>query len=355
LKTLADTVYNDGERAMQRASDQSQADWGGGGGDAFRRRLKDMRGGAQELDDRLTSFSTALSDFANILTAVKTKMGQARDIAEQGGLKANDDWIVDPDPSAADADQLRQAAAFRKAFDIANGARLDEGAAHDALEKACGESESELQELEKKAFWITLDSGARTVEGAVGQARKWWDVADENDKSLAKLEANIAKAIADGVPFPEDMAARATFESEQAGQAAKNAMENNAKLVLGEVGKDGKPLFGPLANAVSKSPASFFPEGSTAAEIAERFPYVGTAIAAADTGLEIAHAPNADDAAKDFAKGGASFGLGTDAFAATMAVAEGSFGWEAGPASAAAVAAAVGVGFGVDWVVDQIW
>lgn len=353
LDALSNVIYNSGERALQAASSQSQKDWGGGGGDRFRDTIGKMTDGAKELSTHVEDLSKALKKFADDLTAVKSKMTQARGIAGAGGLQTNDDWIADPDPAASDVDKLKQAKAYGDASGIADEARTLEKTAHTELDKACADEGKEAEELNLKPYWIAADAAHRYVEGAVSGARKWSKAADEIGNTLKDLRANIDRAAKAGVPFPDDMAAAAVNRGETALATAEANAASNARLVLGLDGTTAASVA--AANpATSLANTKFaFPEGSVMGKLAEKLPYVGVAIAAGDAGTEMWQHP--DEAAKIAATSTTSYAAGAAGFWATEATAEAVGGWEGGPVTAVGVPVAVAAAWGAGWAAEKVW
>jgi uncharacterized protein YukE len=351
LDQLSGVVYNDGERVLQTASTQSVQDWIGPAGDAFRKAVGRQRDKAQDLSTNIETLGKAIRQFADDLTTVKTRMSQAREAASTGGLKVNDDYVDDPD-ATDDAGKLKQTNAYNAALSFANEARKIEKDAHDALDKACDAEGKEAEDFTVKITCLVLDAGHKYIENAVEQARRWSKLAEDTKGSIDSMLDAIARAKAAGVPFPEETAQAALRESADAVEQDIAHQAGNAALILGKTD-------GAVAAAATASPASTFasafPEGSTMAKIAEKFPYVGVGLQAVDTGSEMWRAKNPDEIAHAGVRGVASYAAGDAAFGATLGIAEGALGWEGGPVTTVGVLAAVGAAYGVGKLIDWAW
>jgi len=357
LHTVSTAVYDDGERSIGAARSQSESDWQGGAnsaGERFRESLTNMSDGAKDLSTSIETLSKALTTFADDLTTIKTRLGQARTTAEQGGLQTNDDWILGPDAHASDADRARQTGAYKAASSLVQDARNLEKGAHTALDAAAAAAVGEEEKFEAEKYWLAADTVDRTIETAVDQAKKWTEAAEERSKYLTDLKAGIQHAKDIGVPFPDDMAEQAVKNGEQAAEQSERTMTANAGLVLNQ--QDSK-----VANAFTRNMADDFPKllpkGSTVAALAEKVPYLGAAITAGQTIYDVADGANHGDIPKTVTKdvGGAVVGTAVTSTILAAAPEAWAASWGGGPVTAAAVGVGIVASLGVGWAVDHWW
>lgn len=133
VRTTVSAAEGDLRRAVSAA-----ASWQGRAGASFETRAEAAGRDLAELGDRIRGLERALEDFAGELTAVASRMAQARSAGVAGGVAVSGESLVRPlaatglTPSEADAHQ-RKVDAWNEAVEIATGARTKEREAHQRL------------------------------------------------------------------------------------------------------------------------------------------------------------------------------------------------------------------------------
>ncbi|MBL0749817.1 WXG100 family type VII secretion target [Nocardioides baculatus] len=143
-RTTITTAVDDVRRAARTAST-----WEGRAGIAFETRVEGAVKDLRELDRRLETLGTALTHFAGELTAVESKMAEARSVGVAGGVRTSGESLVRPAAPATDAtpDQVTAhndvVTAWNEAVEIADAARTKEQEAHqhlgDGIKKSTGD------------------------------------------------------------------------------------------------------------------------------------------------------------------------------------------------------------------------
>ncbi len=142
-RTTVTTGVEDVRRAVRTAGT-----WQGQAGDAFEVRVdaavKDLR----ELDKRLESLGSALTDFAGELDVVRSRMAHARSVGVAGGVRTSGESLVRPEaPTDATPAQVTAhndvVKAWNEAVEVADAARTKEQEAHkrlgDGVKKSTGD------------------------------------------------------------------------------------------------------------------------------------------------------------------------------------------------------------------------
>jgi hypothetical protein len=191
---------DDAGAGFSSASSQSESQWSGSAGDAFRGKITSARQATRLAATATHQVHAAMHTFADQMDQVKAKMAQAKSIASGAGLSVSGDSIEQPKPPAAPpnvcyspsgaaqmaaqfhaavAKYQRRLAAYRHAEQIIKQARQEETQAHAALKQSNDEAEGLLNELKDDKFWIAGDTALSTAERGLDQAEKWAKKADD--------------------------------------------------------------------------------------------------------------------------------------------------------------------------------
>lgn len=100
LSQHASVVFDAGTTARSARS-ESEQEWQGSAGDAFRSLLNELELGIDDHESDLTATSVALIRYADDLATAQARMSCARDIAMAGGLEVTSTTISDPGPPPA--------------------------------------------------------------------------------------------------------------------------------------------------------------------------------------------------------------------------------------------------------------
>jgi uncharacterized protein YukE len=176
------------------ALSQSESQWSGGAGDAFRGKITSARQATRLAVTATHQVRDAMHAFADQMDQVQARMTQARSIAAGAGLAVSGNGIEQPKPPAAPpnvcyspsgaaqaaaqfhaavANYKRQFAAYQKAEQIIKQARQEENQAHVALRNANDEAENLFTELKNNKYWIAGETALGTAERGLAQAEKW--------------------------------------------------------------------------------------------------------------------------------------------------------------------------------------
>jgi hypothetical protein len=197
--------------SMRAARGESETTWTGAAGDGFRNATNGFDGDTDQLGDHASAMANALNDFAGAIDSVAQQMAQARGVAQNGGLSVVGTVILPPKPpgpmptvlypctsadptgaqkhvdtnsAAAQAHQQAvntynsQAGVFNQAKAIVAAARTAEQNAHNALNKAMGEAETETSNL-KTIGTTVAESFLDAIKGSRQGAQEFLTKADE--------------------------------------------------------------------------------------------------------------------------------------------------------------------------------
>ena len=245
------------------ALSQSEAQWSGSAGDAFRGKITSAQQATRLAATATRQVHAAMHTFADQMDQVKAKMAQATSIASGAGLSVSGTGIEQPQPPAtppnvcytpsgaaqmatqfhaAVAKYQRQLAAYRHAEQIIKQARQEEQQAHAALQRENDEAENLLTELKDHKYWIAGDTALSTAERGLGQAEKWARKADDYTDRFNGLIKDLGT-------LPEGSEARLA-QLRSASRAledvidAGDAEDANKVLALGLDSQYSKSLFG---------------------------------------------------------------------------------------------------------------
>jgi uncharacterized protein YukE len=175
------------------ALSQSESQWSGGAGDAFRGKITSARQATRLAVTATHQVRDAMRAFANQMDQVQARMTQARSIAAGAGLAVSGNGIEQPKPPAAppnvcyspsgaarEATQFhaavakykRQLAAYQKAEQIIKQARQEENQAHVALRNANDEAENLFTELKNNKYWIAGETALGHRRAGPGAGRE---------------------------------------------------------------------------------------------------------------------------------------------------------------------------------------
>jgi uncharacterized protein YukE len=200
VRTAADGIgtlgggLSDAGAGFSSAMGQSESQWSGSAGDAFRGKITSAQQATRLAATATHQVHQAMHTFADQMDQVKATMAQAKSIASGAGLTVTGDSIQQPKPPAtppsacytrsaatqlaarfhaAAAKYQRQAAAYRHAEQLIKQARQEEQQAHAALQKETSEAENLFSELKDDKYWIAGDTVLGTAERGMKQAEQW--------------------------------------------------------------------------------------------------------------------------------------------------------------------------------------
>jgi uncharacterized protein YukE len=360
LTSLAEGAIQGGT-AFHTARSESETLWTGQAGDAFRERLQPLAAGVDDIADHSRTAGQALHQFADDLTTVNARMGQARSIATAAGLRVSGDAILEPEAptpqgpnangtkpaetpeyTAAIRNYQAQQAAYRSAAQTAQEARKIEQNAHGALGEKMSAFEAILKDANDQKYFLIASNTTGPLGTAIEQADKWGKIAQTRGNQLDMLKRLIGET---DDPYREAVAARAAGVFEQTAAQAAHAEEANAKLSLGLKGTRLGDVLAYNANNLLKLDGAL---GS----VAEKIPVVGGVIAVGQTIYDSRNAKSPGDVVKNAGADVGGFLAGTAATEGALAAAA-AVGVAGGPVTLAAVGIGIGVSFGVGEVVNH--
>lgn len=356
----------DAATAMHHATSRSDSVWQGSAAEGFRKRISAAGGASDRAASAADRGGQALQVFADDLITVKTRMDQARSVAEGAGLTVNGDTIEAPgaptlpapgthvspqEAQAAHAAAGRFAAqqkAFTECAQTVHEARGIETRAHESLSKTLKAMQTVADDLCATSTWPWLSAGTGAALGGTlaTQAAKWADKANEMQKSAA-----IARTVfQDGSkPIEERLAAlHSWFDNSKNSWKAEGFSDSTSAAMLHlDKTAAGRGLLQVL-NFSAKDGAEQvgLSVAEKAAPILERIPLIGLGIAGVQTAYDSTYGhKNAAVAAGEDIGG----------FAASTAATEGliAAGCAGGPLTLVAVGVGVGVGIGVSEIIDH--
>lgn len=142
-RTAVTTATDDVRRAAR-----TTGTWQGQAGDAFEIRVEAAITDLRELDRRLETLGSSLTDFAGELDVVRSRMAHARSVGVAGGVRTSGDALVRPvAPNDATPEQVTAhndvVRAWNEAVEVADAARTKEQEAHkrlgDGVKKSTGD------------------------------------------------------------------------------------------------------------------------------------------------------------------------------------------------------------------------
>lgn len=102
LNGVASGTHDAGTKLHQTKS-ESEAGWQGAAGDAFRNNVSKVAKDTDELSQRATSVSQALTTFADSIDSIKRQVAELRSTAASAGLTVTDKVIMPPGPEPGGA------------------------------------------------------------------------------------------------------------------------------------------------------------------------------------------------------------------------------------------------------------
>jgi uncharacterized protein YukE len=352
--TGAESMHNAGTAAIG-ARTSSEQDWGGASGAAFQGVMSRTSTGIDDVSADMTSAQTTVSTFADDMDTVKSRMGQARDVASAAGLVVTDTEIMEPGPPPPGPQPLPTDGSATPEQQQANTAAQSAVAAHEAqvaaynqaaqiVTEARGKENAALNLLAKVGNELVAKAPFTISDIATG-------LAGETLKRTSKFRALAAtygryadRALQAALRTPVTSPAFTTAAQRHAQFFTKQAEAlDEATRTLPARALDQLPNW--AKGALTTSVEDFaFRGGSTAANVGRavlgKIPILGIAITAASTGYDISQGKNA---VQSVVSGVSSLAAG----AATGAAAGAAFGGPVG------VVVGAGVGFAVGFVVDE--
>lgn len=344
LGAAAGTVAETGTQVYRARSSSAQG-WQGAAGEGFRGAMTKVGGKTDELSGDLGATRDALHRHADDLDTVRSRMGQARQIASAAGLPVNGDLIAEPGPppaaptlpvdrppTAAEQQTFTAGAQALSAYETKVRAYQDAAAVVTEARAKQAESQGALNnfltgQVEKSPFTITdVSSGLAGV--AIARTSKFRGAAEKYAAEAARYADSAKSSPALARPlyrFLERSAGRS--EARMLAQATPTPWSRNLDKLPQNVRGLIPQELGGLARAgkfLDKVP------------LLRRVPVIGAGITAIGIGTDIAQGKNPVQSA---VSGVSSLAAG----AAVGAMAGGPVG---------VVAGAV-IGAGVGFVVDE--
>lgn len=189
VRQLGDSLRNlgagveDTATGLHRARSESESDWQGEAGDAFREAADRDARDADRLAQLHNDLATALTAFADDLDTVNARMAQAQQVATAAKLRVQGPMIFPPDAaSSAHANPGREAgalpdqratatlyaqqAAYQEAEQTVNQARDMERMAHQRLQDALKANSTGLDHIGQRNAWAQAAATATTPAAA---------------------------------------------------------------------------------------------------------------------------------------------------------------------------------------------
>ncbi|MBE9374811.1 hypothetical protein IQ251_10180 [Saccharopolyspora sp. HNM0983] len=303
LGKLADGISEVADSMNQQRS-SSEGFWTGTAADAARGELGRHATNADELEGGIKKVRSALAVFADEIDTVKSRMGDARDVARGAGLVINGTKILPPKPSPADpagesgapdgADMKQKA--FRAAGETVADARTKQEEAHRKLE---GELKSPYE-----TFNTIKTHVMRAVTGGLAAVKTSTDSAAALVDKAHTLEGRAKEM---------DKMARVADHSSDAAKTKVAAMTTRAKgkvanMHAEKTGRLSRKIGERGSNFVAADASRYVKGGSKiargAGSVLRGLPYVGTV---ATVGSEASdYATGTDTAGEAAADAGAS-------------------------------------------------
>jgi hypothetical protein len=323
------------------AAGQSEGQWSGGAGDAFRGKITSVRQATQTATSASRRLQSAMHDFADQMDQVKAKMKQAESVASAAGLHVSGNSIEQPKPPTqppaacyapsaaagmakrfqAEMNKYRkQLAAFHQAEQIIQQARQQENQAHTTLTDVVNETREILTEVKNSTVWKVAGAELGNMSHGLAQAQKW----EAKAQNYEQRADNILK---DMRSLPQDSA---EYLAET--KAYTNALADSAKA--GDAADINRDIAGGLEDG--------------AKDVLSR---TGMLMSLASIGIDAANSKNrAVNLASDLASTGVGMGGGELIAAASLASAPETLG-----ASIAVAAAAYGTGYAIEHYGPAAW
>lgn len=347
-----------GAENINQGRQNSESEWTGPAGDAFRTHAKSMVGAADGLHTTMTTCATAVQALADALTTVKAQMRAAADHAAGVGLDVtyagkDPSSIAEPREDDSDssglactmADALKWGA-YRDAQSMVATARTIEGSAHTALMTALEGVKTAAHDMATNNAWTFALAGAGTtyVASVVDKYDKLASKAKEFDELAEKLSRTEQWALEHGRPSDIAVTKYLLDEMKTSGSQAAKEAEFTSKFLAGQAGKKAVQTAGRLF----RSTIGDFTNAESIAGRAGRFvPLFGAGLAAAQTTNDVAQADSTGEKVQVASADAGSFVAGSVATELLMGSAV------AGPVGIGAVAVGVGVAFATSELINH--
>lgn len=347
----AEAVHNAGSATISAKGD-AEHDWKGASGQSFHAVMAKASTGIDGVSGDMTASRTAVSAFADDIATVKSRLGQARDVATAAGLEVTDTEIKDPGPAPASPAPLPADGSAtperRQAFTSAQSAVSD----HQAKVAAFNQASQIVTEARGKEN-VAMSQLARFGNEQVGKAPFTFADVSSGLAGEAIKRTTRFRALAASYGKHADRALRLAMSKGVTDPTFAKAARLHAEFAT----KQSKYLDGAVkslpARALDKLPGwakstltkqlgdfKFLKGGSTAAKVGKavlgKVPVVGLGITALSTTVDIANGKNP---VQSVASGVSSLATGAAVGAAI-----------GGPVGVVVGAA---VGAGVGYVVDE--
>ncbi len=362
LTTLSQGIEAGGT-SFHTALSESESDWQGQAGDAFRTRLQPVGQSVDTIASHTQTAAQALNSFADDLTTVKSRMNQARSIASSAGLTVNGTTIEEPTapgpvqqstagaqpamtPQAAQAvrNYQTQQQAYQQVQQTVTEARTIETNAHNTLGQQMNAWQTMAKDAWDQKYWLVGGAATGIVGSEIDKADDW------AEKAATRTEqAEVWQSVADKFkdPYYASQAARQAGVYEAEASDFDRLATSASHYTAGLQGST-------LGNILKANMKTLFKLDGTLGDIAEKIPVIGVGASLFQTGYDIA--TDKDKSPGEIAKHvGADMGgfvAGTAATEGALALA-GTIGLAGGPVTLLAVGVGIGVAYGVGELVNH--
>lgn len=355
-----------GGNTLRRAAGDSEEEWKGRAGDAFRRFMNPVTHSCTRVAAETDGAGQALDTFSDDLDTVKSRMAQARQVASGAGLTVNGETIEEPrhpgpgpqpgpngePPASGEVAAHNRAVsafnhqekAYREVSQTAAEARQIERAAHETLNRRMNAWQESLDEIRHSSAWNIAGDVTGGLRTAIQQADKWGETASKRGAQLARFRRITGEL---DNPAAAEKAAKAARIFEPGASWAEGVEGSNAKLSLGLRGTwVGKQLRRGM-NDILKLDGKL-------GKLADKIPFIGAALATGNTAVDVIADPDksAGEITKHVVADGGGFLASVGVTSGALAAAEAA-GIAGGPVTAGAVALGIGAAYGVDEAVKH--
>lgn len=306
--------------SLHRQRSESEWFWQGTAGDVCRTSMQTLGKDGDAAEQLIEQVKRALTAFAGTMDQVRSRIDQARGVAQDAKLIVTPTAILPPGPgpgpspsplpsgpvlpdaqakhdaaSQAHAGAVAEHAAKQKAFDEAKAtveiARDQQRQAHEALDQAMEDPLATIKTMKTVATYA-VTTPLSYVGGAHNTSTSWFQHADRLDEAATTRQAQAAQTASPAM--------RELFEkgSERGTQWAKNARTNGTRA-LGAA----KTIPEGARSVIGANPAGLVKSGSMVGKVSKGLlrgvPFVGTAASVVSGVGDVMMGKDAGDAAKD--------------------------------------------------------
>jgi hypothetical protein len=324
--TLAEGIH-DCTTKIHAARTTTETDWTGPGADGFRAKMASGGKQADELAADAKRAGQSFQRYADDLHTAQIRMGRARDIATEGGLKVTDTQILDPGPAPQNPGTLPADATPQQHSDHADAVKAQQAHAKQVTAYAHAQAEAK----EANAIWKYAKDTWKNMSDEVTQKPLF--------QAAALADASFAASAAER--YSSRLAGRARIFD---GLARKATSRLPGAVYRGVPGSDaGRAL---RDGAAAERWATRAGRGARfAGRFGGKLPVIGTGVSVVSTGYDIA---NGKPPGKAVVSTAAGVGAGIAAGAAIGSVV---------PVAGTAVGAVGGavVGWAASGAADAAW